>query len=165
VKGATVLLAAVSVIALAAVSMFPQKAFLVWNRTPSAPMGLYIISGGALETGAWAVVSGKAASATWIAKRRYLRSGWPIIKRVAAVSGDEICRDGETVSINNIPVAKALNTDGDARELPRWQGCFTLGADEVFLLNDHPRSLDGRYFGATKRHEIIGVAHQIVRVE
>lgn len=33
-----------------------------------------------------------------------------------------------------------------------------LGEGEIFLLNDHPYSLDGRYFGATDIDDILGVA-------
>ena len=30
---------------------------------------------------------------------------------------------------------------------------------EIFLLNDHPRSLDGRYFGVTDDALVMGRAH------
>jgi type IV secretory pathway protease TraF len=33
-----------------------------------------------------------------------------------------------------------------------------LNEREIFLLNDNPRSLDGRYFGATDRAFVIGRA-------
>lgn len=157
--------AGVALLGLAFISAVPLQKTFLWNRTESAPKGLYLIAGDALETGAWAAVSGDAPSAKWIAGNGYLGRGWPVIKRIAAAEGDEICRDDDQVFINAIHAATALKTDGAGQELPRWQGCFSLQANEFFLLNDHPRSLDGRYFGATKRGDIIGVARLIISVD
>ena len=43
--------------------------------------------------------------------------------------------------------------------MPVWQGCRTLGAGELLLLNpDHPDSLDGRYFGPLPASTVIGRA-------
>lgn len=157
--------AGVAILGLAVISAAPPQKTFLWNRTASAPKGLYIIKRGAPDAGAWAAVSGDAPSAKWIAGNGYLGRGWPVVKRVAATEGDEICRDDDQVFINAIQAATALKTDGAGRELPRWQGCFSLQENEFFLLNDHPRSLDGRYFGVTKRGDIIGVARLIIRVD
>ena len=81
-----------------------------------------------------------------------------MIKRVAGVVGDEICRKGALISINGTPMAEASAQDTSDRSLPVWQGCHTLKDSEVFLLNPHPRSLDGRYFGVTKTSDLDGVA-------
>lgn len=156
-------LAVAGAAALLSVWAFPSARFLIWNKTESAPRGLYLIVSGAIEKGDFVVVSGASTAAKWIAAHGYLGKGWPLIKRVAAVAGDEICRHGRAVSIDGIFAAKALASDSRGRELPRWEGCFTLRADEFFLLNDHPRSLDGRYFGATKREEILGKARLLMR--
>lgn len=158
-------LAVAAVAGIVGVSVLPPERLLVWNSTASAPKGLYFVGGGVFESGAWVMISGDAPSAKWIAENGFLARGWPVIKRVAAVEGDEICRDGDQVFINGIHAATALKTDGAGRELPRWHGCFSIQANERFLLNDHPRSLDGRYFGVTKRADIIGVARLIIRVD
>lgn len=143
---------------IAAQFALPPDGVFLWNRTESAPKGLYLRDGGALEVGDWAVVSARAPAAIWIAEHGFLAPGWPIIKRVAGVPGDEICREGEFVFVNNMLVAVALETDSAGRSLPAWSGCITLLEGEFFLLNDHPRSLDGRYFGATKAEDIDGKA-------
>lgn len=153
----TVAAASAAAIAVAAVAI-PAEGFFLWNRTESASKGLYWRSDGALEIGDWAIVSARAPSAIWIAEHGFLAPGWPIIKRVAGVPGDEICRADERVFVNRALVAEALKTDSVGRKLPRWSGCTTLGENEFFLLNDHPRSLDGRYFGATKAKDIDGKA-------
>lgn len=138
----------------ASVFSLPEK--LIWNRTNSAPIGLYWLSDEPLTLNGWAVVSADSADALWARQRGYVGRDWPLIKRVRGLSGDRICRENETVSINDLIVAEALKADSFGRELPVWTGCFTVKEDEVFLLNDHPNSLDGRYFGATYRQDIAG---------
>jgi len=159
------MMAGAAIAALGVVSVLPPDARLVWNRTESAPKGLYFITRDIPATGDWALLSGDAASAQWIADNGYLGPDWPIIKRVAASEGDEICRKGNDVFINQTLAAIALDADSMGKKLPRWEGCFTLGNSEVFLLNNHPRSLDGRYFAAEKRDDLKGRAHLLFRAE
>ena len=45
--------------------------------------------------------------------------------------------------------------------MPVWSGCRVLKDGEVFLLADHPKSFDGRYFGVTKTSRIIGVTRPL----
>ncbi|MEM9573247.1 MAG: S26 family signal peptidase [Pseudomonadota bacterium] len=157
-------LAAVSSGLMALPSVLSSHEVLLWNRTVSAPKGLYWRSDGPLTLNGWAVVSGKAPAAIWIADHGFLAPGWPVIKRVRGLPGDEICRVNETVSINGETVATALETDSSGLELPSWSGCFTLGEGEVFFLNDHRRSLDGRYFGATKIEDVRGSARLLFSI-
>lgn len=144
--------------ALGAVTVFPPSDYWLWNRTESAPKGLYRLSDDPLTLNGWAVVSAEAPSAKWISDRGYLAPDWPIIKRVGGLPGDEICRENEAVSINGVVVATALDVDFSGRELPVWQGCLIVKSGEFFLLNDHPRSLDGRYFGVTDSGDTCGSA-------
>lgn len=150
---------------MAAQFALPPDGWLLWNRTESAPKGLYWRENGALSKGDWAIVSARAPAAIWIADHGYLAPGWPVIKRVAGGPGDEICRDGERVFVNGALAAVALATDSAGRTLPTWSGCITLHDGEYFLLNDHSRSLDGRYFGATKAEDIDGKARLLWSVE
>jgi len=131
---------------------------LVWNATQSAPIGLYRIEPRTPKLGDYVLVSPSKTLAEFIEERQYLPPDTPLIKRVAAITGDEICREYEAIFINKTHVADALLFDSRDREMPQWSGCFTLKINEIFLLNAHEKSLDGRYFGATKRNEIIGVA-------
>src|SRR3546814_5177245 len=57
----------------------------------------------------------------------------------------------------------ALIRDRNGRSLPAWQGCRTLAAGELLLLNpDHPDSLDGRYFGPLPASTVPGRAIPIL---
>ena len=128
----------------------------------SAPIGLYRIERNErLEVGDFVLVRPEEALAKLIAERGYLPENIPLLKRVAAVPGDEICRESGAVFINKTRVAEALSFDSLGRKMPAWSGCFTLQSDELFLLNDPDRSLDGRYFGATKSRDVIGVARPV----
>lgn len=136
--------------------------FLVWNASASAPIGLYRIEQNRdPEIGDFVLVKPDQSLENFIISRGYLPENIPLLKRVAALSGDEICRDAQAIFINEIRVADAKCSDSKGRELPSWSGCFRLQPDEIFLLNDPENSLDGRYFGATNVSDVIGVARAV----
>lgn len=147
---------AAGVFAVVAGLTFEPETRFIWNRTGSAPVGLYMLSDEPIARGLWVIVSAQSREAKWVSKRGYIGEDWPLIKRVAALPGDEICREGDTISINHLRIAEALETDSLGSQMPVWHGCSILGDDEVFLLNSHPRSIDGRYFGPTKIANIGG---------
>jgi type IV secretory pathway protease TraF len=88
----------------------------------------------------------------------YLPRGVPMLKHVAALGGQIVCRRGLLVTIDGDAVAEAQEHDRRGRQLPVWQGCHVLSDDEFFPLNAAPDSLDGRYFGSLPRSSIIGKA-------
>lgn len=141
----------------------PMPTLLVWNASASAPIGLYRVDPFAPpRIGDRVVVDPPAPAADLLAARRYLPRGVPLIKTVAAVAPARVCRDAQTISVDDRPLALARSTDRQGRALPVWSGCRTLAMDEVFLLTaDVPDSLDGRYFGPTSRTAIRGVARPI----
>jgi len=133
---------------------------VVWNASASVPVGLYAVRPIADLTVTNLVVARPLEPlADWLAERGYLPKGAPLIKRVAGLPGQKICRDGLTVSVDGIAMAEARQQDHAGRPLPVWRGCFVLLPGEVFLLNwDEPASLDGRYFGAFPTKAILGHA-------
>lgn len=135
----------------------PHVPVLVWNASASAPCGFYAgqarerFGKGDLVLAHLPIVARHLAS-----MRDYLPWGVPVVKRIAAVSGDWICARGLTISINGRAVAQRRNVDGRGRLLPTWQGCIRLDADHLFLLMAGVRdSFDGRYFGPIRRSAII----------
>lgn len=144
--------------ALILAGLLPLKERLIWNRTASAPLGLYWLSDRLPALGEWAVVSARAPEAVWASGRGYTGRHWPLIKQVVATNGAEICRQNLTVTVSGEVVAEALETDARGEILPVWQGCRRLEAGEIFLINPHPRSMDGRYFGPTKVTNLAGTA-------
>ncbi|WP_300381089.1 S26 family signal peptidase [Henriciella sp.] len=144
---------------LAGSGLFLQpQSWLVWNRTSSAPQGLYRLSGAPFTPGQWVAVSSRSKAGAWAEANGFVGRDWPLLKRIVAVQGAEICRIGADIFIDGVWAATALEADSRGRELPVWRGCHVLDKDEIFLLNAHPRSLDGRYFGATSIEDVDGVA-------
>lgn len=138
--------------------VFDPPAKLIWNRSASAPQGLYWLRDAPLTKGYWAVLSARSGAAKWAAARGYVGDDSPLLKQVSGLPGDTICREGTAISINGQQAGQALLVDRMHRDLPVWEGCIKLAAGEVFLLSPHPSSLDGRYFGPVREADILGVA-------
>lgn len=92
------------------------------------------------------------------ATRRYLPMNVPLVKRVAAAAGDEVCALGQEIFVNGRWIAERRIADGAGRPMPMWSGCARLRGRQLFLLMDAPASFDGRYFGVTGGDDIIGKA-------
>jgi conjugative transfer signal peptidase TraF len=133
---------------------------LLWNASASVPVGLYAIHPvGRLTAGELLVVKPPARLAQFMAVRKYLGLGVPLIKHVAALPGQIVCRSELTITVNGVAKAEALDRDTRGRKLPVWQGCGAIQLHEVFLMNAGvPDSFDGRYFGPLPDSTIIGSA-------
>lgn len=153
-----VLVAGIAVFSLFFATFFESPKRFIWNRTDSAPVGLYWLNNAPFSHGNWVIVSASSDQALWAQSQGFVGADWPLIKQVAGLPGDEICRNDETIEVNKVIKARALDVDARGRELPDWSGCRVLGRGEIFLLNTHPRSLDGRYFGVTKFEDVDGSA-------
>lgn len=138
----------------------PPLPRLVWNASASAPVGLYWVSPGApLARGDMVVAWPPAKARALAARRHYLPSNVPLVKRVAGVAGDMICAVEREVTVNGRLIAVRRVVDAVGRDLPAWQGCVRLAPNMVFLLmTDAPNSFDGRYFGPTRAQDVIGKA-------
>lgn len=139
-------------------SIFDPLDRLIWNRTASAPTGLYWLSDDPFTRDRWVVVSSQSAVTEWAEARGYVGKDWPLLKQIAGIPGDKICRNDSEIRINNQLVAVAKDVDSSGRNLPVWEGCSVLEAGELFLLTPHRASLDGRYFGPIKQTDLDGVA-------
>jgi conjugative transfer signal peptidase TraF len=125
------------------------------------PIGLYAMIVGTPHRGQIAVIRLPHGAAVLAAARGYLAPGALLIKPVAAGPGDIVCRHGPTVTINGGTVGSARSADAAGRPLPRWNGCITLAAHQVFVLAPVPDSFDGRYFGPLDRTHVLGTAHPL----
>lgn len=142
---ATVL--AVALIAIpAGIAWSPR---LIWNASASVPIGFYAVHLiGRIQIGDLVVVQPPQDLAAFLAARRYLPSGVPLLKHVMALPGAEVSRIGSRIIVNGKTLGMARARDRMGRDLPVWRGCRVIAEGEVFLMNPGaPDSLDGRYFG------------------
>lgn len=145
-------------------AILPPAPRLVWNASASAPIGLYLVAPGATpRRGDMVIAWAPERFRRLAAERHYLPLGVPLVKRVAAQSGQRVCAAGPDILIDGKRVATRRAVDGRGRAMPAWQGCYRLRGGELFLLNPDPASFDGRYFGVTERDDVIGTARLLWR--
>lgn len=146
--------------ALGLTGLTPPQPWITYNATASAPVGFYrLASTKGLRTGDQVLSRLPPDIAQFADYRRYVPSGVPVLKTIAAPPGATVCRRGATIFVNGAPVAEALKYDRARRPLAVWHGCRTLQGDQVFLLSTHSRaSFDGRYFGPTSANLIVAKA-------
>jgi conjugative transfer signal peptidase TraF len=152
---------ALSAIGITTFSVMPMK--LLWNATASAPIGLYSIGPASkLQIGDLVVVRPDEALEGFMVERRYIGRGVPLLKHIAALSGQQVCRIGRDIMIDGRFASAALDRDSRGRDLPVWQGCQHIAPNAVFLLNPAARdSLDSRYFGPLPVTDVLGKAQPL----
>lgn len=147
---------------LLATAVYPPVPRLVWNASDSVRIGLYAVSPRApVRPGDMVIARVPEPVRRFAATRRYLPLNVPLVKRVGATSGDEVCGLGQDIFVNRRWLAERQFMDSAGRPIPTWSGCLQLSRDQFFLLTDNPASFDGRYFGVTKGTDIIGKARLI----
>ncbi|GFE97664.1 S26 family signal peptidase [Gluconobacter sp. Gdi] len=133
---------------------------LIWNATASTPVGLYRLqSVRGLHVGDLIAIRPPSDIAGMLARGGYLPLGVPLLKPVAALPGQLICRIGAAVSVDGKPLGEALARDHRGRFLPVWQGCRHVLPGQIFVMNPAvPTSLDSRYFGVLPVDAVLGHA-------
>jgi conjugative transfer signal peptidase TraF len=144
-----------SLIGLAALARPAPR--LVWNASASAPIGLYRVVRDNTARGDLVLAHAPDSARQLADERHYLPSNVPLVKRIVAAAGDNVCAADNAIFINGRLVAERLTTDRLERPLPSWSGCQVLDKDEVFLLmKGVADSFDSRYFGPISTAAIIG---------
>lgn len=147
-------------VALAAASFASKRPVLVWNTTDSVPIGLYHIVSRPVRVGDFVLVRLSGTIEALAQRRRYIGPNTPLLKRVAAMAGDRVCRRGcglRIVGRRSLSVI-ALRADRSGRRMPEWQGCIQLRNGQLLVLGRGAESFDSRYFGPVRRNQILGAA-------
>ena len=131
---------------------------LIFNPSPSAPTGFYRVHEvRELRRGDLVLARVPEAYRSFVIERGYLSENVPLIKRIAALSGDHVCYRKGVDFVNGIAVAMPLDKDGMGRPMPIWKGCRSLEFQEFFaVMSDVKSSLDSRYFGPLELFLVIG---------
>jgi conjugative transfer signal peptidase TraF len=151
----TTVLAALVATALVTSAACALASHLLVNVTRSMPLGLYWMrfdaSVGPNDLVAFPV---PPPVHDLVRDRRYLMDGARLLKPVAAVAGDRVCIEADTVRINGRLAAHQRATDSDGRPVPRDSRCESLPPGFVYLLASDPRSFDSRVFGPVDVHHL-----------
>lgn len=122
--------------------------FFLWNISPSAPRGLYLLRrGGTLGVGSLVSFPPPPVAAQIIEERRYLPRGVGLLKWIVASPGDYVCIDKHTYTANGARIGEVLATDAAGRPLRPFLACGVVPPGEAFVATSARRSFDSRYFG------------------
>lgn len=134
--------------------------YYIWNASNSVPIGLYHVQPVTrLTVTELVAVQPPDLLAAFLDLNGYLPNGVPMLKRVLALPGQTVCRNGAMVAVDGIDVGEAYERDRRGRPLPVWHGCRVIADGDVFVMNwQSANSLDGRYFGPLPDSAVIGRA-------
>ena len=158
-----ILFTVLGIAAFAWSSNHTSVARLVYNPSDSVPPGWYRIGlPESLHVGSIVLAQLPADTAALAAQRGYLSEHIPLLKRIGAMSPQQVCIEKHIVRIDGMPVAGVHATDGRGRPLSAWQQCRQLHGGELFLLSaTNPASFDSRYFGPVAASTVIGSAQPL----
>jgi conjugative transfer signal peptidase TraF len=138
---------------------------LHFNETPSAPIGLYRESTAPMQRGQYVIASLPHEVVQLALARGYARPTKPVLKHIAARSGDRVVIGPQGISINGSlwPNSKPLAFDHAGRPLTHWPfGNYIVNPGEVWLLSDSPRGFDSRYFGSVPLSQINSTVYSVL---
>lgn len=144
-------------IAMASLSMAASQPKLVWNFSPSVPVGLYGVDLRDWRRGDLVALKPAGQAEAVLSTVSALKPGRLLIKTIAGVPGDIVCQRAGAVAINGKHAARARILSPRGWPLLTTEGCNVIRPGDVFLLGDHPASLDSRYFGPVSASGVIGV--------
>lgn len=136
---------------------------IIINETPSMQKGLYVRIDDAqdLKRGEIVALPMPKNAKDYLADKLGYPADTLLIKRVAALPGDLVCRQAGNLTVAGKELqAKDHDTRGNA--LPNWQGCHKLSNERIFIEGDHPGSFDSRYFGPVSRNALSGTYRQVL---
>ena len=152
-----------------------NTAGLRFNATPSMPVGFWrmVPNHAQLQRGEIVVVCPPDTAPLRMGQERgYIAPGTcpggsePLVKPIAAVSGDVVAVSTAGVAVNgsSVPGTAQLSRDSAGRPLRQVPaGAYPVAPGEVWLLSGHdPRSFDSRYFGPVPQANVQGVARPLM---
>src|SRR3546814_11135728 len=112
------MVASVNVVSISMWINQPPK--LIWNASASVPIGVYAVRPARdRRIGDLAVVTPPDDGAVFLSTGGYLPLGVPLIKPVAALPGQHVCRNGVAITIDGKPVGAAREQDRMHRQIGR----------------------------------------------
>ena len=127
------------------------------NLTPSEPVGIYRLVAGGAGRGVLVWLK-QPAGPTASILHRYAPVNIPLIKRVAAVGGDVVQVGAHGVRIDGTlwPDSAPLERDAEGRLIQHYPfGTYRVRSSQLWVMSEHPRGIDSRYFGPIAKLSVI----------
>ena len=116
---ATMLTTAVTTVTLGSSAFVDPPKTLIWNASASAPIGLYAVQAADdLAVTDLVAVMPPPLIAEFLADRGYLPNGMPLLKRILALPGQTICRNGLDILAYGATYGRARERDNDRSQAP-----------------------------------------------
>ena len=144
------------VAAVAALVFVPKPKLLLYNRTPSLPVGWYVYAGQTPQRGDIVAFTLPTAAHAY-AMARGESTGVRLLKQVLATGGDRVSTLHGLLYINGVLIGTIPAVDSAGRTLPHWQADRVLTADELFVGTTASHSFDSRFFGPIRTEDVQGV--------
>jgi conjugative transfer signal peptidase TraF len=130
---------------------------LLWNWTPSLPLGLYWVSPrGEAKVGALVAFPVPDRVRALVRERQYLPPGALLVKPVVAAAADDVCTESGTLTVHGAPLGAIATEDTRGRPLPHDTRCGPLPGGVVFVASHMRESFDSRTFGPVPISEVRG---------
>jgi conjugative transfer signal peptidase TraF len=156
-----------------AVARWSARPLLVFNVTPSMPIGMYTVarvtrplragdSIGVCLSGPFATM---ALNRTYATQGSCARGHVGLLKQIGGIGGAVIVQSkaGITIDGHALPLTPALPRDARARPLsPFHLGSYRLRKGEIFLYTPCARGWDSRYFGPVSVHAVIAYVRPLL---
>lgn len=133
-------------ILLIAAAWTPHPPLILFNRTASMPVGLYVYKGHVIGRGEIVAFPLPAAAFAY-ARRRGEHKDLLLLKHVLAVGGDFVSTSGGELHVNGTLVGRIPTIDSAGRPLPQWRQARVLSDGELLVGSSFERSFDSRFFG------------------
>ena len=144
-------------ISIIAVLVFVEKPkLLLYNHTPSVPVGWYVYAGRTPQRGDLIAVALPSAAHAY-AVARGESTAFRLLKPVIAVSGDRVSTLNSELCVNGVSFGPIPVIDTTGRPLPRWQADRVLAAGELLVGSTAEHSFDSRFFGPVHASQVLGV--------
>jgi len=133
---------------------------LTYQISASMPRGFYLIKPAEkIKRGDIIVFYPPKKIATFLLQHKWIAPDKLLMKHVAAITGDYVCKHNATIFINHKKVAHITHYYAPGKPLPSKPFCTTLKKNQYLALSTKiKRSFDGRYFGPIDKKTIVGKA-------
>ena len=96
---------------------------VIWNASASAPIGLYSLQADrSIDVTDLVAIVPPPPTAEFMAARGYLPIGVPMMKRILALPGQTVCRQGLDIIVYGATVGRARERDSADRKMPEANG-------------------------------------------